>query len=210
MSSSVSEFFEEEPDRLVVKTSDLKILPVTLKIDGKEEVRDMIVLECDDLTGRFREGYSYRFSPSRKRGSKWQLWLKACSKNLGRPFTQPKDILGRFYETMLETWTWGEGIPDSTVPVFVKELTEEEAKALAKEIAGNVSPTSNNAEMEYVVGLLDGKTYNEAIQSVVSDSVVSKDQELVSKIVSKDYMTMLIEAEMLEVDEDGRYHKFQI
>lgn len=208
MAGSVDTFFEEEPDRLVIKTNDLKMLPVTLTIGNEEQTRDMIVLESDDLTGRFVDGYSYRFSPSRKRNSKWQMWLRECSKNLGRSLDKPKDIVGRFYEVQLEVWSWGEGM-ESTVPVIVKEFSnEEEAKKRATEISGGAATTSTSAEMEYVVDLLDGKTYNEALQVVVADPNVSQDQELVAQIVSREYMNDLIDRELLEIDEDGVYHRF--
>ena len=206
MPDQLESYFQEEPDRLVVKVNDIKILPVTLRIGGKEETRDMIVLEADDLTGRFVDGYSQRFTPSRKRNSKWQMWLRRCSKELGRPLDSPKDIVGRYYEIELETWTWGEDM-SSVVPVIVAELTLEEAKKRAQEISGNVAPTATNTEMEHVVALLDGKTYNQAIQAVVTDPEISKNEELISQIVSKEYMDLLIDAEMLEIDEEGVYHR---
>lgn len=206
--SGLNSYFQEEPDLLVLKVNALKILPVTLRIDNNEETRDMIVMEADDLTGRFVNGYSYRFSPSRKRNSKWQMWLRKCSNELGRRIQSEKDLVGRYFEVKLEEWTWGEGM-SSIVPVIVAEYTEEEAKRRAKEISGRVAPTATNDEMERIVELLDGKTYNQVIQAVVADPEISKNEELVSQIVSKEYMDQLIDAEMLEVDADGVYHRSQ-
>jgi len=206
MLTNVDSYFEEEPDRLVIKVKDLKILPVSFRTDDGEETRDMIVLEADDLTGRFVDGYSYRFTPSRKRNSKWQMWLQRCAKELKRPFNKAKDIAGRYYEVEIETWSWGEGM-ESQVPVLVAELTEEQAKKRAQEISGSVAPTATNDEMEYVVSLLDGKTYNQAVQAVVTDPELSKNEDLVQQIVSKEYMDFLIEAEMLELGSDGVYHR---
>ena len=209
--SDVNQYFQEEPDQLVIKVTGLNVMPVTLKISGEDVVQEMIVLESDDFTGRFPNGqYSYRFKPSRNKNSKWQMWLKKCREQLGIKIEKDTDIIGRYFLVNLVEWKWSDEMK-ATVPELVRELKgEAEARNIAAEINSTVGGQDDELEFsiaDRVAELADGHIQNDILQSALAVPEIAQDNNLLQGIVSGVYLQTLVDAGMLSRDEQGVYHR---
>ena len=194
-------WFEETPDSIVVLVSGLDIIPTQrFNREGEQELMDTIVLQCDDLTGRFPDGTTQWFTPSNHPNSKWQKWLKVVKAKSGVKVRSSKDLVGRYFIAEFHQWEWGGGLPASRVLELVEELPGlEVAETKAREFGGGSTTSSTGAtfddltdEQKVVIELIDGKTYEAFLTEAVTDARVSSNPALLTRLV--DPQRLLVEA----------------
>jgi len=214
--------FEEEKDLRYLRVVDMSVQVRTITTrEGEELEKEYVVVECEDVGNPDLEfNWEFSFPVSRRRNSKWMTWLRDFSR-LGLRIRSEEDLKGLCFLAEVKDIDAGRvtytrypepvrvfaSLEEMKAAIEAGEASieaEEEVSAAETEVSTGGAKTLPPEYLELKKHLL-GKTFAEAIPSILADPKLAGKKELISSLLeNKAPITALIKAGEL-VEQDGRY-----